>query len=57
MYRVNDRSEYEKKCIAGERILCASFTLCGWLYDDKYINKISFEHNINTNCYGIGAVP
>lgn len=57
MYRVNDRSEYEKKCIAGERILCASFTLGGWLYDDKYINKISFEHNINTNCYGIGAAP
>ena len=57
MYDVDNQREYEEKCIASERTLCASFTLGGHLYDDKYINKISFEHNISASGYGIGAAP
>ena len=57
MYDVDNQREYEEKCIASERTLCASFTLGGHLYDDKYINKISFKHNISASGYGIGAAP
>jgi hypothetical protein len=57
MYNVNNQREYEEKCIASERVLCATFEIGGHIYDDKYINKMSFTHDIGTNGYKVGIAP